>query len=51
MEEFTANMLQNGFSIAVASFLLIRMDRRLEEITKAVIHLSNVIERKEDLKK
>lgn len=47
MEEFMTSMLQNGFSIAVASYLLIRMDRRLEEMTKAVVHLSNVIERKE----
>lgn len=44
MEELTASMIQNGFSVAVASFLLIRMDRRLEELTKAVVHLGTVME-------
>ena len=44
MEDFTANMLQNGFSIAVASYLLIRMDRRMEELTRAVVHLGSVME-------
>lgn len=47
MEEFLEKMLQNGFSIAVASFLLVRMDRRIEELTKAVLHLVNIIEAKE----
>ena len=47
MEDFMANMLQNGFSIAVASYLLIRMDRRLEELTRAVVHLGSVMEGKE----
>ncbi len=47
MEDFTANMLQNGFSIAVASYLLIRMDRRLEELTRAVMNLGSIIEGKE----
>jgi hypothetical protein len=47
MEELMASILQNGFSVAVASYLLIRMDRRLEELTRAVIQLGTVIERKE----
>lgn len=47
MEEFLEKMLQNGFSIAVASFLLVRMDRRIEELTKAVLNLVNIIEAKE----
>ena len=46
MEDFTANMLQNGFSIAVASYLLIRMDRRMEELTRAVVQLGSVMEGK-----
>lgn len=45
MEELTASMIQNGFSVAVASFLLIRMDKRLEELTKAVAHLGTVMEK------
>ncbi|MEG1603377.1 MAG: YvrJ family protein [Cloacibacillus sp.] len=48
MDELTGNMIQNGFSIAVASFLLIRMDKRLEELTKAVVHLGTVIEQSEN---
>jgi hypothetical protein len=47
MEEFMNGMLQSGFSVAVASFLLVRMDRRLEELTKAVVHLGAVMEGKE----
>lgn len=47
MEEFLEKMLQNGFSIAVASFLLVRMDRRIEELTKAVLHIVDIIETKE----
>jgi hypothetical protein len=47
MEEFMANVLQNGFSVAVASYLLVRMDHRMEELTRAVIQLGTVIERKE----
>ncbi|MDO4559488.1 MAG: YvrJ family protein [bacterium] len=45
MDELTGSMLQNGFSIAVASFLLIRMDKRLEELTKAVAGLGSVMEK------
>ncbi len=44
MEELTASMIQNGFSVAVAAYLLVRMDRRLEELTKAVVSLGTVIE-------
>jgi len=47
MEDLMASILQNGFSVAVASYLLIRMDRRMEELTRAVIQLGTVIERKE----
>ncbi|MDL2298900.1 YvrJ family protein [Synergistaceae bacterium OttesenSCG-928-D05] len=39
-------MLQNGFSIAVASFLLLRTDKRMEELKDAVLKLANVIETK-----
>ena len=48
MEEFMANVLQSGFSVAVASYLLIRMDHRLEELTRAVVRLGSVIEGKEN---
>lgn len=47
MEEFLEKMLQHSFSIAVASYLLVRMDKRIEELTKAVVHLVTVIEARE----
>lgn len=47
MEEFLEKMLQHSFSIAVASYLLVRMDKRVEELTKAVVHLVTVIETRE----
>ncbi|MDY2985962.1 YvrJ family protein [Synergistes jonesii] len=45
MDELIGSIVQTGFSIAVASFLLIRMEKRLEELTKAVISLGSVIEK------
>lgn len=47
MEEILSGIVQTGFSIAVASYLLVRMDRRMEELTRAVIHLGVVLEAKE----
>lgn len=41
-------MLEHGFSVAVAAFLLLRMDRHVEELTRAVLNLINVIEVKEE---
>lgn len=46
MEELLTAALQNGFAIAVAAYLLVRIDKRLDEFTKAVAHLEAVIERK-----
>ena len=46
MDELIGSIAQHGFSIAVASFLLVRMDRRLEELTKAVIGLGSVIDKR-----
>jgi hypothetical protein len=44
MEDLLERFLQHGFSIAVASYLLIRMDRRMEELTEAVVRLIGVME-------
>ena len=49
MDELTGSILQNGFSVAVAAYLLIRMDKRLEELTKAVMTLGNIMEKKTNL--
>lgn len=34
MEDFLEKTLQHSFSIAVAAYLLVRMDKRIEELTK-----------------
>lgn len=44
MDELMGSALQHGFSIAVAGFLLIRMDKRMEEVTNALVRLAGVIE-------
>ncbi|NLM71402.1 MAG: YvrJ family protein [Synergistaceae bacterium] len=36
MDELIATMMQSGFSVAVAAYLLVRMERRLEELTLAI---------------
>jgi hypothetical protein len=39
LEEFMTSTLQTGFSIAVAAYLLIRMERRLDELAIAINNL------------
>jgi hypothetical protein len=36
MEEFLNNALQSGFSVTVAAYLLIRMEKRLEALSEAI---------------
>lgn len=43
MDEISEKLLQNGFAIAVASFLLLRTDKRIENLTEAVHRLSGVL--------
>ncbi len=43
MEDFVASAIQSGFAIAVASYLLVRMESRLEELTKAIRDLQVAI--------
>lgn len=47
MEVVLETMLQHSFSVAVASYLLVRMDKRIGELTDAVARLVSVIEAKE----
>ena len=47
MEDFITNIVQTSFSIAVASYLLVRMEKRMEDLTKAVVELTSVIKSKE----
>ena len=43
MEDFMSTVVQNGFSVAVAAFLLVRMERRLEELSLAIRDLHAAI--------
>ncbi len=43
MEDFMSTVVQNGFSVAVAAFLLVRMERRLEELSRAIRDLHAAI--------
>ena len=39
MEDFLASAIQSGFAVAVAGYLLVRMESRLEELTNAIREL------------
>ncbi|MDR1916059.1 MAG: YvrJ family protein [Synergistaceae bacterium] len=43
MEEFVAGVLQGTFSIAVAGYLLVRMEKRLDDLTTAITRLESAI--------
>ncbi|MCX7828978.1 MAG: YvrJ family protein [Thermanaerothrix sp.] len=45
MEEMIASGVQTAFSILVASYLLVRMEARIEGLTQAVSDLRGTIER------
>ena len=43
MEDFMSTVVQNGFSVAVAAFLLVRMEKRLGELSLAIRDLHAAI--------
>ena len=43
MDDTLINFAEGAFSIAVAGFLLIRMERRLDELTSAIARLESAI--------
>jgi hypothetical protein len=45
MEELVKAALQSGFSIAVASYLLVRMESKLEALTLAIRDLQTALNR------
>lgn len=51
MEVVLETMLQHSFSVAVATYLLVRMDKRIGELTDAVVQLVSVIEAREAVSK
>jgi len=48
MDAFFIQALQNGFSVAVAGYLLVRMERRLEDLARAIEALRVSLEGKRD---
>lgn len=44
MDEFLAGALEGTFSIAVAGYLLIRMESRLDTLTSAIVRLEAAIQ-------
>jgi hypothetical protein len=44
MEDFIAGALQGTFSIAVAGYLLVRMEDRLDKLTTAITRLEAAID-------
>ena len=44
MEEIVAGVLESTFSIAVAAYLLVRMESRLDELTTAITRLQSAID-------
>jgi hypothetical protein len=43
MEELVSSAIQSGFAVAVAAYLLVRMEKRLDELTKAISELRMTI--------
>jgi hypothetical protein len=44
MENIMADILQSTFSVAVAAYLLVRMESRLDGLTSAIVRLDSAIE-------
>jgi len=47
MEDFIQILAQGGFAVAVAAYLLVRMESRLEALTRALQDLQVVLARLE----
>ena len=43
MGELLTSVVQNGFSVAVAAYLLVRMEKRLEELSRAIRDLHGAL--------
>ena len=44
MEELIAGVVQSSFSVAVAAYLLVRVDSRITELTVAITRLQGAID-------
>lgn len=43
MEDLLASCIQSGFSVAVAAYLLVRMEKRLDDLAGAIRSLESAI--------
>ena len=43
MEDFLIGLVENTFPVVVAAFLLIRMERRLDDLANAIARLETAI--------
>lgn len=44
MEELISSIAQSTFSIAVAAYLLVRMESRIDRLSEAIVELRRAIE-------
>jgi|ADurb_H2B_03_Slu_FD_contig_21_5113657_length_660_multi_6_in_0_out_0_2 hypothetical protein len=44
MEDILASSIQSGFAVAVAAYLLVRMEKRLDDLRVAIDELRSAIE-------
>ena len=44
MEDLLANISNIGFPIAISCYLLVRLEKKMEELKEVIVELSNAIE-------
>lgn len=44
MEDLLSNISNIGFPIAISCYLLVRLEKKMEELKEVIVDLSNVIE-------
>lgn len=44
MEDLLSNISNIGFPIAISCYLLVRIEKKMEELKEVIVELSNVIE-------
>ena len=44
MEDLLSNISNIGFSIAISCYLLVRLEKKMEELREVIVELSNAIE-------
>ena len=43
MDDFLIGLIENTFAVAVAAYLLIRMEQRLDDLAGAIVRLESAI--------